>query len=248
MSDQQQRIALVTGASSGIGAATARALAQAGFSVALAARRLDRLQDLANEITRGGGSAFAIAADFGNEAEAQRAVHAAEERFGRLDVLVNNAGVMYNEPVETASLQRWRAMLELNVLGLIAATQAALPGMRERKDGHIVNLSSVVGRVAYPNGGAYSATKWGVNGFSEALRKEVYKDNIRVTVVEPGITDTELFEHIADENARTAFQAMMAPMRALHPEDIARVITFCVTQPAHVNVNEVLVRPTDQER
>jgi NADP-dependent 3-hydroxy acid dehydrogenase YdfG len=245
MNVHSNRIALITGASSGIGAATARALASAGFSVALAARRLDRLEALATEI---GNGTFAIAADFSKESEAQHAVRETIARFGRIDVLVNNAGVMYNEPVETASLARWREMLELNVLGLIAATQAALPTMRAQKDGHIVNISSVVGRYAYPNGGAYSATKWGVNGFSEALRKEVYKDGIRVTVVEPGVTETELFEHIADENARTAFKAMMEPMRALKPEDIARVIAFCVTQPPHVNVNEVLVRPTDQER
>lgn len=187
-------------------------------------------------------------ADFADETQAARAVHETEARFGRLDILVNNAGVMYLEPVETADLGRWRHMLEVNVLGLIAATQAALPGMRQRRSGHIVNISSTAGRTGNPGGAAYSATKFGVVGFSEALRKEVYKDNIRVTVIEPGIVETELREHIAHAPTQQAINTWAESMRQLKGEDIANTIVFCVSQPDHVNINEILMRPTDQER
>jgi NADP-dependent 3-hydroxy acid dehydrogenase YdfG len=248
MTTHSQRIALVTGASSGIGAATALALAKDGMAVAIAARRRDRLDQLAAQITASGGTALVLEADLSREADAQRVVAQTQTQFGRLDVLVNNAGVMYLEPVETASLERWRHMFELNILGMIASTQAALHGMRERKDGHIVNVSSTAGRTAHPNSGGYAATKFGVGAFSESLRKEVYKDNIRVTVIEPGVVETELREHIADENTRTALDAWAESMRQLQSDDIARIIAFCVAQPAHVNINEVLVRPTDQER
>ncbi|MEO5622414.1 MAG: SDR family NAD(P)-dependent oxidoreductase, partial [Dokdonella sp.] len=201
------RVALVTGASSGIGEATALALAARGAHVALAARRRDRLDVLAQRIESEGGKALVVVADFAEEAQAQRAVAETEAHFGRVDILVNNAGVMYLEPVETADLGRWRHMLELNVLGLIAATQAALPGMRARRDGHIVNISSTAGRLATANAAAYAATKFGVVGFSEALRKEVYMDNIRVTVIEPGVVETELRDHIADASTQRAINA-----------------------------------------
>ncbi|HEX8806767.1 MAG TPA: SDR family NAD(P)-dependent oxidoreductase [Candidatus Aquilonibacter sp.] len=243
-----QRTALVTGASSGIGAATARALATAGMAVAIAARRKDRLDEVAAQIAKAGGTSLVLPADLTRESEAQRIVRVTEETFGRVDVLVNNAGVMYLEPVETADLLRWRKMFELNVLSMIASTQAALPGMRERRDGHIVNVSSTAGRNSLANSGGYSATKFGVGAFSESLRKEVYKDNIRVTIIEPGVVETELREHIADEGIQTALNAWADSMRQLQSDDVARIITFCVTQPSHVNINEVLVRPTDQER
>ena len=243
-----QRIALVTGASSGIGAATARALAAAGMAVAIAARRKDRLDGLATEIAKAGGSAIVLTADLTKESDAQRIVKETEAHFGRLDVLVNNAGVMYLEPIDTASLERWRDMFDLNVLSLIASTQAALPGMRARHNGHIVNVSSTAGRMAHPGSGGYAATKFAVGAFSESLRKEVYQDNIRVTVIEPGVTETELREHIADPGIQKSLNTWADSMRQLTSEDIARIITFCVTQPSHVNINEVLVRPTDQER
>ncbi|HTZ56437.1 MAG TPA: SDR family NAD(P)-dependent oxidoreductase [Candidatus Acidoferrum sp.] len=243
-----QRIALVTGASSGIGAATARALAAAGMAVAIAARRKDRLDGLATEIAKAGGSAIVLTADLTKESDAQRIVKETEAHFGRLDVLVNNAGVMYLEPIDTASLERWRDMFELNVLSLIASTQAALPGMRARHNGHIVNVSSTAGRMAHPGSGGYAATKFAVGAFSESLRKEVYQDNIRVTVIEPGVTETELREHIADPGIQKSLNTWADSMRQLTSEDIARIIAFCVTQPSHVNINEVLVRPTDQER
>jgi NADP-dependent 3-hydroxy acid dehydrogenase YdfG len=242
------RIALVTGASSGIGEATALGLTEAGARVAIAARRKDRLQSLARKIEEMGGEALAIGADLASEAEAQRAVRETESRFGRLDILVNNAGVMYLEPVAEADLARWRHMFELNVLGLIAASQAALRGMRERRDGHIVNVSSTAGRIANPMGAGYSGTKFAVVAFSEALRKEVYTDHIRVTVIEPGVVDTELRDHIAHAGVQKAIETWAQGMRQLQSEDIARAIVFAVCQPPHVNINEILMRPTDQER
>ena len=242
------RIALVTGASSGIGEATAIALAEAGAKVAIAARRKDRLQALAARLAPLGADPLVLEADLLDEHVAQRIVADTERHFGQLDVLVNNAGVMYLEPVAEADLGRWRRMLELNVLSLIASTQAALAGMRSRRDGHIVNVSSTAGRIANPNAAAYSATKFGVVAFSEALRREVYADNIRVSVIEPGIVQTELRDHIGHAATQASLNAWASNMRQLQPEDVADAIVFCVSRPAHVNVNEILMRPTDQER
>ncbi|WP_430388545.1 SDR family NAD(P)-dependent oxidoreductase [Dyella sp. 20L07] len=242
------RVALVTGASSGIGEATALALAEAGARVAIAARRRDRLEALAAKLQALGAAPTVLVADLSSESEAQRVVTETEARYGRLDILVNNAGVMYLEPVVDADLGRWRRMLELNVLSLIASTQAALPGMRARRDGHIVNIASTAGRVANPNAAGYAATKFGVVGFSEALRREVYQHNIRVTVVEPGVVETELREHIGHAEVQAATNAWAEGMRQLQGRDVAETIAFCVSRPAHVNINEVLMRPTDQER
>jgi NADP-dependent 3-hydroxy acid dehydrogenase YdfG len=242
------RIALVTGASSGIGEATAVALAAAGAKVAIAARRQDRLQALAARLAPMGAEPLVLEADLLDEHVAQRIVADTERHFGQLDILVNNAGVMYLEPVAEADLGRWRRMLELNVLSLIASTQAALAGMRARKDGHIVNVSSTAGRIANPNAAAYSATKFGVVAFSEALRREVYSDNIRVSVIEPGVVQTELRDHIGHAATQASLNAWASNMRQLQPEDVADAIVFCVSRPSHVNVNEILMRPTDQER
>ncbi len=244
----QGRVALVTGASSGIGEATALALAEEGATVAIVARRRDRLEALAAKLVALGAAPTVLVADLNSEAEAQRVVAETEARYGRLDILVNNAGVMYLEPIIDADLGRWRRMLELNVLSLIAATQAALPGMRARRDGHVVNIASTAGRVANPNAAGYAATKFGVVAFSEALRREVYQHNIRVTVIEPGAVDTELREHIGHPEVQAATNAWAEGMRQLQGSDVADAIVFCVSRPAHVNINEVLIRPTDQER
>jgi NADP-dependent 3-hydroxy acid dehydrogenase YdfG len=242
------RIALVTGASSGIGEATAIALAQAGARVAIAARRVDRLQALAERLRSLGAEPLVLEADLLDEHVAQQTVRDTESHFGQLDILVNNAGVMYLEPVAEADLGRWRRMLELNVLSLIASTQAALAGMKSRRDGHIVNIASTAGRIANPNAAAYSATKFGVVAFSEALRREVYADNIRVSVIEPGVVQTELRDHIGHAATQANLNAWAGAMRQLQSEDVADAIVFCVTRPPHVNVNEILMRPTDQER
>jgi NADP-dependent 3-hydroxy acid dehydrogenase YdfG len=216
------RVALVTGASSGIGEATAELLAERGARVAVAARRRDRLDQLAARIRGNGGEALVLCADFAEEAQAQRAVADAESHFGRVDILVNNAGVMYLEPIESADLRRWRHMVELNLLGLIAATQAVLPGMRKRRDGHVVNVASTAGRLSMAGAGGYAATKFGVVGFSEALRKETYKDNIRVTVIEPGVVETELREHVQRVDALVLDQRLLE--RALALDDVDEVV------------------------
>ncbi len=241
-------VALVTGASSGIGDATARALAEAGANVAIAARRKDRLEVLARELTKTGVQALAIPADLVHEEENRRIVVQTEEHFGRLDILVNNAGVMHLSPIDGANSDDWRRMLELNVLALMVSSQAVLPGMRRHGGGHIVNISSTAGRISNPNASGYSATKFGVGAFSEALRREVYKDGIRVSVIEPGVVETELRDHIPHAGTKQAIDAWAASMRQLQPEDIANAVLYCVSQPAHVNVNEILIRPTDQER
>lgn len=241
------RVALVTGASSGFGEATALELAKAGVKVGLSARRLDRLNDLKARIEGAGGEAFVFEADFTREAEAIAAVRATESAFGQLDILINNAGVMYNEPVATADLGRWRQMIELNVIGLIAATQAALPGMTARRSGHIVNIASTAGHVANPTAAAYAATKFGVRAFTEGLRREVFKHNIRTTIVSPGMAATELRDHIADTATRDALNQRADTMRQLQSQDIAEAILYAVTRPDHVAINEILMRPTDQE-
>ncbi len=242
------RFALVTGASSGIGEATAEALARGGAKVVVAARRREKLDALVSRIAAAGGEAFALTADVSTPEAAAEMVQGAVAHYGRLDILVNNAGVMYLEPTAEADLGRWRHMLELNVLGLIAASQAALAGMRARRDGHIVNIASTAGRVANPNSAGYSATKFGVVGFSEALRKELVKDRVRVTVIEPGVVETELRDHVAHEEARKGIDHFAASLRQLKSEDVANAILFAVSQPPHVCINEILMRPTDQER
>lgn len=242
------RVALVTGASSGFGEACALALAAEGAKVAITARRAERLQALAGRIRDARGEVHVIVADLAAQGEPQRVVRETEAHFGKLDILVNNAGVMYLEPIDSADLDRWRHMFDLNVMALIAATQAALPGMRARRDGHVVNIASTAGRIASVNGGGYSATKFGVVAFSESLRKEVYKDRIRVSVIEPGVAATELRDHIGHAETQTALNAWADSMRQLQSEDIANAVLYCVTQPPHVNINEILMRPTDQER
>ena len=244
--------ALVTGASSGIGEATAVALAAQGASVALVARRRDRLQDLASRIEGAGGTALVLEADVTDQAQAQDAVAQTVERLGRLDVLVNNAGVMLLGPAEHAPVEEWQRMVELNVLGLMYCAHAALPhlltaaqdGPRQVAD--MVNVSSVAGRVARAGSGVYNATKFGVGAFSESLRQELTKRHVRVSLVEPGAVETELAGHNRPEvleGLRTRF----AGMERLQSDDIADAISYVVTRPRHVAINELLVRPTDQE-
>ena len=240
--------ALVTGASSGIGEATALALAAEGAAVAMAGRRTDKLEALARRIAETGGKAKVITADVSVEDQAREMVAEANAAFGRLDILVNNAGVMLLGPIANADTEDWRRMMETNVLGLMYATHAAVPLMRAQGSGHVVNISSVAGRTARAGSGVYNASKWGVGAFSESLRQEVYKDKIRVTIIEPGAVDTELTHHITNAEAKKQTQDFYQGMTALQSEDIAAAIVYAVTQPPRVNVNEILIRPTDQER
>jgi NADP-dependent 3-hydroxy acid dehydrogenase YdfG len=241
------KVAAITGASSGIGEATALALADAGAAVALGARRLDRIEALAERIGSAGGRAIAFEVDVTDEQQSNAFVTAAHERLGGLDVLVNNAGVMLLGPVEGADTSEWRQMLDVNLLGLLYCTHAALPLMSASGGGHIVNISSVAGRHARAGAAVYNMTKFGVAAFSEALRQEALHASIRVTCVEPGFVETELQGH----NKSAVVQAGVKRMRdeigeVLQAEDIANAIRYAVTQPSHVSVNEILVRPTHQ--
>lgn len=248
MASLKQKVAIVTGASSGIGEATAIALAAAGAKVAIIARRSERLETLTQRIQQNGGEALPITADVANEAQVQDMVSATKDKWGRVDILVNNAGVMLLGPIYEANTEDWRRMFDVNVLGLMYATHAILPLMKAQGEGHIVNISSVAGRVANAGTGVYNATKWAVGAFSESLRKEVHKDKIRVTIIEPGLVATELPQHITNSEAKERAKAFYESVRSLDSEDIAAAIVYAVTQPPHVNVNEILIRPTEQER
>jgi len=239
--------ALITGASSGIGEATALALAAAGARVAIAARRAGRLDALAARIEKAGGTALRIEADVTSNDDVAAMVGKVVAEWGGLDILVNNAGVMLLSPAAEATLDDWRQMIELNLLALMGVTKAALPHLKAAK-GHIVNVSSVAGRVANPGASGYAATKFGVVGFSESLRREVYADKVRVTVIEPGLVRTELGDHITNAASKAGLDQRLATMEALTAEDVAAAILYAVSQPPRVNVNEIVIRPTDQER
>jgi NADP-dependent 3-hydroxy acid dehydrogenase YdfG len=243
------KVVAITGASSGIGEATALACVEAGAKVALGARRTDRIEELAAKIRDDGGEAVAIETDVADEASARAFVEGAREQLGGLHGLVNNAGVMLLGPVEGADTDQWRTMVEVNCLGLLYCTHAALPIMREEGAGHIVNVSSVAGRVAALGSAVYNLTKWGVVGFSEGLRQEALHANVRVTIIEPGFVETELQGH--NEGNPIVMQAMEKMREQIDPlqaSDIADSITFALTRPQHVAINEVLIRPTKQQR
>jgi NADP-dependent 3-hydroxy acid dehydrogenase YdfG len=243
------RRAVVTGASSGIGQATALALAGEGAAVALGARRKERLDELAEQIGAAGGTAHSFEVDIGDEQAARAFVEAAAEQMGGLDILVNNAGVMLLGPIEGADTDEWRQMVNVNLLGLLYCTQTAMALIRESGGGDIVNLSSVAGRTASLGSGVYNLTKWGVNGFSESLRQEALNSGIRVTVVEPGFVATELQGHNTNPVVVEAIEKMREQTgEVLAAEDIAAAILYAVSQPRRVSVNEMLIRPTGQQR
>jgi clavulanate-9-aldehyde reducatase len=243
------KVVAITGASSGIGEATALACVEAGAKVALAARRTDRIEALAQRIRGGGGEAVAIATDVADEAGARAFIEGAREQLGGLHGLVNNAGVMLLGPVEGADTDQWRTMVDVNCLGLLYCTHAALPIMREEGAGHIVNVSSVAGRVASLGSAVYNLTKWGVVGFSEGLRQEALHANVRVTIIEPGFVETELQGHNeGNPIVMEAIDKMRDQMDPLQASDIADAIAYALTRPQHVAINEVLIRPTKQQR
>jgi NADP-dependent 3-hydroxy acid dehydrogenase YdfG len=239
--DLQGQVILITGASSGIGMAAARLLGPSKADLVLAARSEGKLRQLAQEIEDRGGSALPVAVDFGREEGIDRAFEVIRDTYGRLDVLVSSAGLGVYDLVRDGKTQDWRRMIDLNLFGLIYASQQALRLMLPQKRGHIINVSSVAGRVTVPGWAVYVATKWGVNGFSDTLRREVCKDNIRVTLIEPGAVDTAWGENIPE-----SFQALRTAF--LMAEDVARAIIFAIGQPPEVAINEILIRPTQQER
>jgi NADP-dependent 3-hydroxy acid dehydrogenase YdfG len=244
-------VALVTGASSGIGAATAAELAARGAAVALAARRADRLEEIAADIKDRGGTALVLECDITDEQQATAAVERTVAELGRLDTLINNAGVMLLGPVVGAPLPEWQQMVQLNVLGLLYCAHAALPHLLRaaaggpRQVADMVNISSVAGRVARNGNGVYSLTKHGIGAFSESLRQEVTKRYVRVSLVEPGATATELASHNRPEVLQSIRGQFGQTMQAA---DIADAIVYIVTRPRQVAVNEILIRPTEQER
>jgi clavulanate-9-aldehyde reducatase len=243
------KVALVTGASSGIGEATALALAAEGAAVGLGARRKDRIDALAERISGDGGRALAAESDVTDEAAANALVERTVEELGGLDILVNNAGVMLLGPVAGADTGEWRRMIEVNLLGLLYCTHAALPVMGEAGSGHVVNVSSVAGRIATMGSAVYNMTKWGVVAFSEALRQEVLHANVRVTCVEPGFVETELQGHNQNPVVVEQIEKMQERIGdLLQAKDIADAVLYAVTCPPHVSVNEMLVRPTRQPR
>jgi NADP-dependent 3-hydroxy acid dehydrogenase YdfG len=245
-------VALVTGASSGIGEATARHLAQNGATVALVARREDRLAALVADIESTGGTAIAVGADISERAAAESAVHQVIDRLERLDILVNNAGLMLLGPVDGGEPDEWDRMIAINVQGLLYTTRAALPHLLKaaedspRRVTDIVNVSSISGRFAEPYQGAYNATKFAVNGFTESLRQEVTERHVRVGVVEPGGTNTELPTHNNDYIRSNMLDPYAEQHEVLQPDDIADAITYMVTRPRHSAIRELLIMPTDQ--
>jgi NADP-dependent 3-hydroxy acid dehydrogenase YdfG len=243
------KVAAITGASSGIGEATAVALAAEGCAVALGARRKDRIDALAGRIEADGGRALSIETDIVDEDSARGFVTAAHEQLGGLDILVNNAGVMLLGPVAGADTDEWRRMMEVNGLGLLYCTHAALPIMGAAGSGHIVNVASVAGRSAALGAGVYNFTKFGVVGFSEALRQECAHANVRVTIIEPGFVDTELQGHNTNPVVTERIEQMREQTgEVLESADIADSIAWAVTRPNRVSVNEILIRPTGQSR
>jgi NADP-dependent 3-hydroxy acid dehydrogenase YdfG len=244
----KDKVAIVTGASSGIGYATALALSRSGAKVAAGARRMDRLESLQNEISKNGGEVFVQKLDVTIKSECDALADAVLKKWGTIDILINNAGLQPLSFFKNLKVEEWDKMIDVNIRGVFYCTAAVIPTMMNKNSGHIVNISSMAGRVVYPSGSVYCATKHAVTAFSEGLRQEFsQRSNIRVTCIEPGVVATELMEAITDK-ALEKYVERTRQMEALQAEDIANAIMFAVEAPRHVNVNEILIRPMTQER
>jgi len=244
----KDKIVIVTGASSGIGFATALALSKEGAKVAIGARRIDRLEKLQNEILQNGGQVILQKLDVTQKSDCDSFVDAVIKKWGTVDILINNAGLMPLSFIKKLKVDEWDRMIDVNIKGVLYCTASVLPKMLEKKSGHIVNISSVAGRIVFPAGSVYCATKHAVTAFSEGLRQELSpRSNIRVTIIEPGVVATDLTNTITDESL-VGFVENSKKMDALKAEDIASAILFAVNAPNHMNVNEVLIRPTTQDR
>jgi NADP-dependent 3-hydroxy acid dehydrogenase YdfG len=242
----QGKVVVITGASSGLGQATARFLSAQGAAVVMGARRIDRLQGLAEELAGGGGKALAVATDVTQRDQVNRLVDAAVQAYGRIDVMINNAGLMPHSPLERLKVDDWDRTINVNIKGVLYGIAAALPYMKEQKSGHIINVSSVAGHKVGPGSAVYAATKHAVRALSEGLRQEVKPYNIRTTVISPGAVATELPNSITEpdvsENIHKFYEAYAIPA-----DSFARAVAFAMSQPEDVDVNEILFRPTRQE-
>jgi NADP-dependent 3-hydroxy acid dehydrogenase YdfG len=243
----QDKIVIVTGASSGIGAATAKALAAIGATVGLAARRVGRLRALQDEIEGQGGTAMALEMDVTDRKCVETAVAEFAEAYHGIDILVNNAGLMPLSDIESRRIDEWERMVDVNVKGVLNVTYAVLPHLIRRPGAHIVNMSSIAGRKTFKGLSVYNATKFALAALSDSIRMELGPaHNVRVTCIQPGAVETELYDHITDQKYVQAMADLHTQMTFLSPEDVARTIVFAVTQPAHVNVAEIFVLPTQQ--
>ncbi len=238
----EQKVVVITGASSGIGEATARSLAQQGAKVVLGARRTERLETLAADIRAQGGVAEYCAVDVRQQAQVQALVDFAREKFGRVDVIINNAGVMPLSVLEELKVDEWERMIDVNIKGVLYGIAAGLPLMKRQGFGHFINISSIGGHAVYPTAAVYCATKYAVRAISEGLRQEQLDGDIRVTIISPGVVESELADSISDPAARDAMRAFR--QIALTPDAIARAVCYAISQPADVDVSEIIIRPT----
>lgn len=238
----EQKVVVITGASSGIGEATARSLAQQGAKVVLGARRTERLEILAADIRAQGGVAEYQAVDVRQQAQVQALVDFAREKFGRVDVIINNAGVMPLSVMEELKVDEWERMIDVNIKGVLYGIAAGLPLMKKQGFGHFINISSIGGHAVYPTAAVYCATKYAVRAISEGLRQEQLDGDIRVTIISPGVVESELADSISDPAARDAMRAFR--QIALTPDAIARAVCYAISQPADVDVSEIIIRPT----
>ncbi|MGD9656318.1 MAG: SDR family oxidoreductase [Methylocystis sp.] len=241
----EQKVVVITGASSGLGEATARHLSAKGATVVLGARRADRIQSLANELAASGSKALSIATDVTSSEQVKHLVDTAVESYGRVDVMLNNAGLMPLAPLDRLKLAEWDQMIDVNLKGVLYGIAAALPHMKKQKSGHIINVSSVYGHKIDPGAAVYCATKFAVRALSEGLRQEVKPYNIRTTVISPGAVATELLEHISEPDISANLQKLVEKI-ALSPDSFARMVAFAIGQPEDVDVSEILFRPTSQ--
>jgi len=244
----KDKVAIVTGASSGIGYATALALAKEGAKVTIAARRTDRLKQLENEIIKAGAQCLVIPCDVRKRKDCESLIDTVVKKWNRIDILINNAGIMPLSFVKNVKVDEWEQMVDVNIKGVLFCTAAVIPHMINQNSGHIVNISSIAGRIVFAAGSVYCATKFAVRAFSEGLRQELStKHKIRVTTIEPGIVATELTNTITDKSLES-FLKYAQTIETLQSSDIANTILFALNSPPHMNVNEIMVRPTQQER
>nr|WP_288833941.1 SDR family oxidoreductase [uncultured Flavobacterium sp.] len=242
----KNKVVVITGASSGLGEATAKHLAELGATVVLGARRFNKIEKLAKDIQEVGGKSLAVSVDVANLEQVKKMVDKAVQQFGRVDVIINNAGIMPLSPMDRINVAEWNTMIDVNIKGVLNGIAAVLPYMKEQKSGQIINTSSVAGHKIFNGSAVYSATKYAVRALTEGLRMEVKQYNIRTTIVCPGAVKTELLEHITEADIQQANKDYVGEV-GISPDSFARVVAFAISQPEDVDINEIIFRPTAQE-